>query len=88
VPRKRRQQPPQPVKYRIKKGDQVRVLAGEWKDAEGAVRTVDRVRGRVVVEGVNMTTRHLRKSQQHPEGGVLEQEAPIHISNVRVIESE
>jgi large subunit ribosomal protein L24 len=42
----------------------------------------------VVVEGVNMTTRHMRKSQQHPEGGTLEQEAPIHISNVRVIESE
>ena len=88
MPRKRRQPPPRPIKYRIKKGDQVRVLAGEWKDAEGAVRTVDRIRGRVVVEGVNMTTRHMRKSQQHPEGGTLEQEAPIHISNVRVIESE
>ena len=88
MPRKRNQKTPRPIKYRIKTGDQVRVLAGEWKDAEGAVRSVDRARARVVIEGVNLRTRHLRKSQQHPEGGVTEQEAPIHISNVRVIESE
>ncbi|MBT3269978.1 50S ribosomal protein L24 [Candidatus Poribacteria bacterium] len=88
MPPKRKRPPARPIKYGVKTGDQVRVLAGEWKDAEGAVRSVDRVRGRVVVEGVNMTTRHMRKSQQHPEGGVVEQEAPIHISNVRVIETE
>lgn len=88
MPRKRKQQTPRPTKYGVKTGDQVRVLAGDWKDAEGAVRSVDRVRGRVVVEGVNLTTKHMRKSQQHPEGGVVETEAPIHISNVRVIDAE
>ena len=88
MPRKRKQQTPRPTKYGVKTGDQVRVLAGDWKDAEGAVRSVDRVRGRVVVEGVNLTTKHMRKSQQHPEGGVVETEAPIHISNVRVIDTE
>ncbi|MEO2005733.1 MAG: 50S ribosomal protein L24 [Candidatus Poribacteria bacterium] len=88
MPRKRNKKTPRPIKYGIKTGDQVRVLAGEWKDAEGVVRSVDRERARVIVEGVNMRTRHMRKSQQHPEGGVVEQEGPIHISNVRVIESE
>jgi large subunit ribosomal protein L24 len=88
VPRKRKQQTSRLTKYGVKTGDQVRVLAGDWKDAEGAVRSVDRVRGRVVVEGVNLTTKHMRKSQQHPEGGVVETEAPIHISNVRVIDAE
>ncbi len=88
MPRKRKQQTPRPIKYGVKTGDRVRVLSGEWKDAEGAARAVDRERARVVVEGVNMRTRHMRKSQQYPEGGVVEMEAPIHISNVRVIESE
>ena len=88
MPRKRNKKTPPPIKYSIKTGDQVRVRVGEWKDAEGVVRSVDRERARVIVEGVNMRTRHMRKSQQHPEGGVVEQEGPIHISNVRVIESE
>ena len=74
------------MKFRVKVGDRVEVISGDWMDGQGTVTEVDRVRGRVVVEGVNLKTRHMRPSQRYPEGGIVEREAPIHISNVRVIE--
>lgn len=74
------------MKFRVKVGDRVEVISGDWVDVQGTVTQVDRVRGLVVVDGVNIKTRHMRPSQRYPEGGIVEREAPIHISNVRVVE--
>ena len=67
---------------RIKKGDTVLVISGEYKGKTGKVLHVDTKRERVVVEGVNMRKRHQRPTQRNPKGGIVEMEAPIHISNV------
>ena len=67
-------------KLKIKKGDTVRVIAGKDKGKEGKILVVDRKTDRVIVEGVNMATKHVK-----PRGGVqqvVHQEAPIHVSNV------
>ncbi len=67
---------------RIRKDDMVVVIAGDHKGARGKVLRVLRDKDRVVVEGVNMVYRHVRKSRQNPQGGRVQKEAPIHISNV------
>ncbi len=74
-------------KHLIMKGDRVRVIRGNYRDMEGSVLEVQRGTGRVRVEGVNMRKRHTRASQQDPEGGIITFEAPIHISNVMLIDS-
>ena len=71
---------------RIVKGDRVRVIRGNHRDTEGAVLRVLRPTDRVVVQGVNMRKRHSRPTQANPEGGIITFEAPIHISNVMLIE--
>ncbi|MBI5867031.1 MAG: 50S ribosomal protein L24 [candidate division Zixibacteria bacterium] len=68
---------------RIKKGDQVVVLAGKYRGTSGRVLRVYPKKDRIVVEGVNMIKRHTRPSQRNPKGGIVEKEAPIHISNVK-----
>lgn len=71
---------------KIKKGDQVLVIAGKDRGKRGKVLRVDRQRARVVVEGVNMIKRHNRPNPRAGvQGGIVEREAPIHISNVMVI---
>ena len=67
---------------KIKKGDTVKVIAGKDKDKEGKVIAVDQKNGTVLVEGVNMRTKHAKPSASNPEGGILHQEGPIDISNV------
>ena len=71
---------------KIVKGDRVRVIRGNHRDAEGTVLRVIRKTRQVVVQGVNMRKRHTRPSQQNPEGGIITFEGPIHISNVMLIE--
>ncbi len=71
---------------KIVKGDRVRVIRGNHRDAEGTVLRVIRKTRQVVVQGVNMRKRHTRPSQQNPEGGIITSEGPIHISNVMLIE--
>lgn len=73
-------------KYAIMKGDRVRVIRGNFRDMEGTVLEVLKDEGRVRVEGVNMRKRHQRPSQQNPEGGIVTFEAPIHISNVMLVD--
>ncbi len=73
-------------KYQIMKGDRVRVIRGNYRDMEGSVLEVLRDSGRVRVEGVNQRKRHTRPSQQDPDGGIITFEAPIHISNVMLID--
>ena len=70
---------------KIKKGDLVRVIAGKDKGKEGKVITIDRKNERVLVEGINMITKHTKPSAQNQHGGIINQEAPISISNVMYV---
>lgn len=70
---------------KIKKGDLVRVIAGKDKDKEGKVLSVDRKNKRVLVEGINMVTKHTKPSVQNQAGGIVNQEAYIDISNVMYV---
>jgi large subunit ribosomal protein L24 len=70
----------------IVRGDRVRVIRGNYRDAEGSVLRIDPDRGRVVVEGVNMRKRHQRPTQANPDGGIVTMEMPIDISNVMLID--
>ena len=67
---------------RVRKDDIVEVIAGDYKGARGKVLRVLRDKNRVLVEGVNMVYRHVRPSKRNPQGGRLQKEAPIHVSNV------
>jgi len=66
----------------VKKNDEVVVIAGSDKGKRGKVIAVLTRKQRVIVEGVRMTKRHMRKSQQHPQGAILEREGSLHLSNV------
>jgi large subunit ribosomal protein L24 len=70
----------------IVKGDRVRVIRGNFRDQEGSVLRVIVAKERVVVEGVNMRKRHERPTQANPEGGIMTFEAPIHVSNVMLVD--
>ncbi|MCI9188755.1 MAG: 50S ribosomal protein L24 [Lachnospiraceae bacterium] len=70
---------------KIKKGDTVKVIAGRDSNAEGKVISVDVKKNRVIVEGVNMVTKHAKPSQANPNGGIIQKEAPIDISNVMLV---
>ncbi len=67
---------------KIKKGDTVRVIAGKDKDREGKVIAVDHKKRKVVVEGVNMVTKHTKRSAANANGGIVQKEAPLDASNV------
>lgn len=67
---------------KIKTGDTVRVITGKDKDKEGKVIAVDTKNSRVLVEGVNKVTKHTKPSASNPQGGIVEKEAYIHVSNV------
>ena len=68
-----------------KKGDMVKVIAGKDKDKEGKVIAVDKKDGKVLVEGVNMLTKHTKPSVANQNGGIIHQEGPIDISNVMYV---
>ena len=70
---------------KIKKGDTVQIIAGKDKGQEGKVLSVDPKNGKVVVEGLNMVTKHNKPSQANPNGGIATKEAPIDISNVMLV---
>lgn len=70
---------------KIKKGDTVKVIAGKDKDKEGKVLSVDAKNGKVVVEGINMLTKHTKASAANPQGGIITVEGPIDISNVMYV---
>ena len=70
---------------KIKKGDTVKVIAGKKKGKEAKVTSVDVKNHRIVVEGVNMVTKHTKPNAAHPDGGLVQQEAPIDISNVMLV---
>ncbi len=70
---------------KIKKGDTVKVIAGKDKDKEGKVVSVDKKNGRVLVEGINKITKHEKPSAANQNGGIVQKEAPIDISNVMYV---
>ena len=73
-------------KFKIKSGDTVRVIAGDHKGSEGKVLQILRDKDRVLVEGVNMVSKHTKPSAQNPQGGIVKKEASLHISNVLLVE--
>jgi large subunit ribosomal protein L24 len=78
--------PAEPVKIRIKKNDMVKVIAGRDKGKTGRVLEVDRIKGRLLVEGVMMVKRHTRPNPaKQIKGGIAEKEGSIHVSNVMVL---
>jgi large subunit ribosomal protein L24 len=76
------------IKCHVKKGDQVEVISGNFRGSSGRILAVFAGKQRVLVEGVRIIKKHLRKSQDNPSGKIAEREGPIHISNVKLIERE
>jgi large subunit ribosomal protein L24 len=73
------------VKLHIKVGDTVKVISGESKNQEGKVLKIDRSKMRAIVEGVNIVKKHAKPSASDPQGGIIEKEASLHISNLMVV---
>lgn len=72
---------------RLKRGDDVVVISGAHKGKRGKIMEIHSQKNRVVIEGVNLIKRHTRKSQDNPDGGIIEREGSIHISNVMQYET-
>lgn len=73
-------------KIYIKKGDMVIVNAGDYKNQKGRVLEIDRKKYKAIVEGVNMVSRHTKPNAENPNGGIVKKEAPIHISNLMLVD--
>ncbi len=75
-------------KFHVKKGDNVEVICGNFKGSSGKILEVRPRKQQVLIEGVRIIKKHLRKSQDNPQGKIAEREGPIHISNVKLLETE
>ncbi len=73
-------------KFHVRRGDTVQVISGNHKGSTGKILEIRAEKSQVVIEGVRMIKKHQRKSQQHPNGAIIEREGPIHVSNVKVVE--
>ena len=73
---------------KVRVGDKVKILAGKDRGKEGKVLVTHKKKDKVVVEGINIVKKHMKPSQQNETGGILSVEAPIHVSNVKVIEGK
>ena len=76
------------IKFHVKKGDHVEVVSGNFRGSSGKILQVLPKKQRVLIEGVRIIKKHLRKSQDNPSGKIAEREGPIHISNVKLIERD
>ncbi|MFP9115320.1 50S ribosomal protein L24 [Flavobacterium sp. RHBU_3] len=74
------------TKLKIKSGDTVTVIAGDHKGSEGKVLRVLREKNKAIVEGVNLVSKHTKPSAKNPQGGIVKKEAPIHISNIALVD--
>lgn len=74
------------VKLHVKKGDMVYVNSGDEKGKTGKILSVDKKNLRAIVEGLNMVSKHTKPNAKNPQGGILKQEASIHISNLQVVD--
>ncbi len=75
------------AKLHVKKGDLVKVIAGDSKGQEGKILSIDRIKTRAFVEGINLVSKHTKPNAKSPQGGIVKQEASVHISNLKVIEA-
>lgn len=73
-------------KLHIKSGDTVLVLSGDEKSKKGKILSVDQTKRRAIVEGLNMVTKHIKPTANTPQGGIEKKEAPIHISNLQLVD--
>ena len=78
----------QPKKLHIKKGDTVKVIAGNEKGSTGKVLMVDPKKQRALVEGINMVSKHTKPSAGSPQGGIVKKEASVHVSNLMVMDAK
>jgi large subunit ribosomal protein L24 len=76
-----------PTNLHVKTGDEIVIIAGTEKGKRGKIIAVLPKTGRVIVEGINLIKKHVRKSQQYPEGAILEREGTVHASNVMLAEN-
>lgn len=76
------------IKTHVKKGDDVVVISGNHRDQRGKVLQVFPEKGHVLIEGVRLIKKHARKSEDRPEGGIIEREGPLHISNVKLVKAD
>jgi large subunit ribosomal protein L24 len=76
------------LKFHVKKGDQVEVISGNFRGSSGKILEVIPRKQQVLIEGVRIIKKHLRKSQDNPQGKIAEREGPIHVSNVKLLERE
>jgi large subunit ribosomal protein L24 len=76
------------IKFHVKKGDNVEVISGNFRGSSGKVLEVIPRKQQVLIEGVRMIKKHLRKSQDNPQGKIAEREGPIHVSNVKRLDQE
>lgn len=74
-------------KLKLKKGDTVKVISGESRGQEGKIVSIDTVKERAIVEGVNMISKHTKPNAKNPNGGIVKQEGSIHISNLMLVEA-
>jgi len=72
------------IHFHVKRGDTVQVISGNHKGATGKILQIRAKKQQVIIEGVRMIKKHTRRSQDSPQGGIIEREGPIHISNVKV----
>ncbi len=76
------------IKFKLRKGDLVRVIAGDSKGTQGTITEVILSENRAIVEGANMVTKHTKPNAANPNGGIIKKEAPIHISNLALIDNK
>jgi len=76
------------VKLKLKSGDTVRVITGDHKGEEGKIRQVFFDKNKAIVDGVNLVSKHTKPSAKNPQGGIVKKEAPIHISNLMLLENK
>jgi large subunit ribosomal protein L24 len=75
------------TKLKLKTGDTVKVIAGDHKGEEGKILEIIIAKNRAIVEGINMISKHTKPSATNPQGGIIKKEAPIHISNLMLVEN-
>ncbi len=74
-------------KFHVKRGDAVKVISGNHRGSSGKILQVIAEKSQVLIEGVRMIKKHQRKTQENPNGAIIEREGPIHISNVKIVEA-
>jgi large subunit ribosomal protein L24 len=74
------------LKFHVKRGDTVRVISGNHRGSSGRILKVLPEKAQVIIEGVRLIKKHQRKTQDNPNGAIIQREGPIHISNVKIVE--